>query len=121
MRLFRSSRLLFAAPTAAPESVIRSGPAVQRLVQENPHVADKLGSIKPTGHNGRFTKGDIIYFLANKTPPPPAAATGVAKDASAAPPAASAGVASGIALQQAQGQRVFSLRIMNGQRIFSLL
>ncbi|HEV2161505.1 MAG TPA: 2-oxoglutarate dehydrogenase complex dihydrolipoyllysine-residue succinyltransferase [Stellaceae bacterium] len=50
-----------AAPTASvPDQAKRSGPAVQRLVQEN---KVEPARIPPSGRDGRLTKGDVLAAL----------------------------------------------------------
>ena len=49
-----------AAAPAAPDQAKRSGPAVQRLVQEN---KVEPARIPPSGRDGRLTKGDVLAAL----------------------------------------------------------
>lgn len=89
-----------AAPGAGAGAGAASGelsPAVRRILEENTlSASDVLGSVTPTGKDGRLTKGDVEAYLAGggsaaakqANSPTPAAASAAAAPRSARPASA---------------------------------
>ena len=76
-------------PAAIPTARDRSGPAVGKMLAENPQVS--AGSIEASGKEGRLTKGDVIAALSGESKPAPAAPAAPAPQTAPAAPTKEAG------------------------------